>query len=814
MAHDCPALIVGDLNCNLQEMAVWQDMMDSGWNDAALVQQSRDGHAPQKTYKEVSRIDYVLFNKKALPAFQWLTVSAQPETDHKTLVAQFDWSVLPAMRNVFKSPVNVDHIPMDKQRCFNKIGDKEQLSTSRSRKKGLQRCQLRDEDMHCIKIGATWKQAKAEAKVVDVSKGAIKLRKVKGQIDNGEICQYTPTAVPKAILHEAKTYWNQFWNTKRDEQPGDAMIQDAISALPQLSEMNPDFDMNDLEWALRKLQTGKAKGMDGFSNFELKYMPNNLKPSLLQLLNLFTKTGRWPDSLTHARMALLNKTDQIGDISTTRPITILATVYRSSTDMTAAIQLQMEEALLLKTELAGVSLDFSKAYNTLSRPVLECINKRLGMQLAWQPYQKFLNSLQRHFTCGGSWGPAITAEIGVPEGCPVAVVQMMVMTWMFTAAMKQKTDVDLFSYVDDWMMMTKHPEQLVCAIQQLDKLARKVGLILSLPKSHVFALQTKTARAIRGNLIHKGIKIGLAKNFQSLGVNLQTTHKLSVTLRNQRWNKAKVLLNRLQYMPWDRRRKVAILTRGIYPLIFFGVQCWPTGKDFLREVRAKSNHTIWGKQQYHLHFLAPLFSGGNYEPMLVVVMSRFRAFMRMFTQHMEQTKRVWKTSVEKKTFFKNQTKGIVGLFQNQLLELDWALQADGRCTTPDGWTFVVWEITVAQFEKRVMSSWEDKLLLQLQPKQYLTDLYSFSVTRSQYPRHKDAMLDGFMNKMSGDIWEAVRNMPTSQLFGALYPKLPLVEEYKQRWIRDPPMSQKLQACSQEINNQFFEQNCMHDYKGA
>ena len=118
MAHDCPALIVGDLNCNLQEMAVWQDMLDSGWNDAALVQQSRDGHEPQKTYKEVSRIDYVLFNNKALPAFQWLTVSAQPETDHKTLVAQFDWSALPEMRYVFKSPVNVDHIPMDKQRLL------------------------------------------------------------------------------------------------------------------------------------------------------------------------------------------------------------------------------------------------------------------------------------------------------------------------------------------------------------------------------------------------------------------------------------------------------------------------------------------------------------------------------------------------------------------------------------------------------------------------------------------------------------------------------------------------------------------------
>ncbi|CAE7896484.1 unnamed protein product [Symbiodinium necroappetens] len=673
---------------------------------------------------------------------QWRSMCRQHRQQHISQVFQQDWKQGAAKHFKAVKPPGLPRV--DSLDVFTS----HHITVCRSRKKGLQRCQLQDEDLHCIKIGATWKQAKAEAKVVDVSKGVIKLRKIKGHIDNGEICQYTPTAVPKAILHEAKTYWNQFWNTKRDEQPGDAMIQDAISALPQLSEMNPDFDMNDLEWALRKLQIGKAKGMDGFSNFELK-------------------------------MALLNKTDQIGDISTTRPITILATVYR---------------------------------------PVLECINKRLGMQSAWQPYQKFLNSLQRHFTCGGSWGPAITAKIGVPEGCPVAVVQMMVMTWMFTAVMKQQADVELFSYVDDWMMMTKHPEKLVYAIQQLDKLARK----------------------------------------------------------------AKVLLNRLQYMPWDRRRKVAILTRGIYPLIFFGVQCWPTGKDFLREVRAKSNHTIWGKQQYHLHFLAPLFSGGNYEPMPVVAMSRFRAFMRMFTQHMEQTKRVWKTSVEKKTFFKNQTKGIVCLFQNQLLELDWALQEDGRCTTSDGWTFVVWDITLAQFEKRVTSSWEDKLLLQLQPKQYLPDLYSFSATRSQYPRHKDAMLEGFINKMrlgglfpnqrknkvhvqnddccaycgevdtmthrvfscpatehlrSGDIWEAVRNMPTSQLFGALYPKLPLVDEYKQLlkdvqhddiYALDATSDEHIfftdgsavdnelddlrlcswADCSQEINNQFFERNYM------
>ena len=995
MTHDYPALIVGDLNCNVQDLAVWQDMVDSGWNDAALVQQSRDGEEPKLTYKETSRIDYILFNRKALPAFLNFSVSAQAETDHKTVVAEFDWTALPTVRNVYKMPVNLDYLQLDKQRIldaylpaahrqalatalqagysckawdtfceayeatleflfageddihfgarfrgrgklrfkkqqdqgpirrarcgeFDPTGDEVSttlrqrirqirrldtyisqsrklqqtapddikwpalhnavlatwsaivrssgfqgqfahwwlrevgpafplhppdssqalwmyetmrdlepqwrsacrkyrshnimqvfnqdwkqgaskhfsavkppgaprvdsldvftpihITACRSRRKGSQRCYLQHDDMQCVKVGTIWKQAKAEARVVSCNQGIILLKNIRGNMQTGEIHQYAPTAIPGTILNEAKTFWNQFWNMKRDEPADDAMIQEGFDTLPQLPEMQTGFTMVDLEWAMGKLQVGKAKGMDGFSNFEIRNMPLSLRPFLLELLNLFTTTGKWPAALSHARMALLNKTETVGDISSTRPITILATVYRlwgkmmtrkmldhvlphlpqslfgsvpgrCAADMTAAIQLQMEEALLTKTDLAGISLDFSKAYNTLSRPLLECINTRLGMQKAWTPYVAFLDSLKRHFTCGGSWGQSITSTVGVPEGCPVAVVQMILLTWTFTAFIGHKTGVQIYSYVDDWMMLTKQPGQLVVAIQSLNKLAKKFGLILSLPKSHVFSILTKTARAIRGNLIHHGISIGTAKNFQSLGINLQTTHKVTVDMRNKRWNRAKVLLNRLQYMPWDRRRKSAILVRGIFPLIFFGVQCWPTGKDFLREVRAKCNHTVWGKQQYHLHFTAPLFSGYNYEPMLLVAAMRFRAFMRLFVQHQTKAMEVWKYSIQQKAFFKNKTKGIVGLFQNQLHELDWAISPDGMCHTADGWSFCIWDITTAQFEQRLFSSWEDKLLPHLQQKQYLGDLQSFSISRSEVPRHKDVMMEGFINKM-------------------------------------------------------------------
>ena len=107
------------------------------------------------------------------------------------------------------------------------------------------------------------------------------------------------------------------------------------------------------------------------------------------------------ESLTHARMALLNKTETVGDISTTRPITILAPVYRlrgkmmtkkmlghilphlpanlpgsvpgrSSADMTAAIQIQMEESLLMKT-------DWLVSLLTFPRPTTPCPDPSWGV---------------------------------------------------------------------------------------------------------------------------------------------------------------------------------------------------------------------------------------------------------------------------------------------------------------------------------------------------------------------------------------------------------------------------------------------------
>ncbi|CAE7253684.1 unnamed protein product [Symbiodinium sp. CCMP2592] len=850
MAYDCPALIVGDLNCKVQDLAVWQSMVDNGWNDAALVQQDRDGQEPQMTFKEISRIDYILFNDKALPAFRSFAVSTQAETDHKTVVAEFDWSALPVSRRVLRTPANIDALQLDKQGlrdAYLPAANKYALQTALAQ----QDPQLAW-DAFCAAYEATLDYFFLEDETVHFGtrfkgRGKILFRteKVDRPIRRARKGEFDPSGDEVTLtlrqrirqIRRLELYISQ--RSKLDEVTTGTdqwnKIHSAMLATWTAIVRSSGFPGSFATWWFQEV--GPAFPLHPPDTRDARWMFEIVREQEVQW-------RRWPEAITHARMALLNKSDVVGDISTTRPITILATVYRlwgkimtkkmlghilphlptslfgsvpgrCPADMTAAVQIQMEESLLMKTDLAGVSLDFSKAYNTLPRPILECINRRLGMDESWAPYHSFLGSLKRHFTCAQTWGPEISSQVGVPEGCPIAVVQMMLITWLFTAFIFSRTSVQIYSYVDDWMMLTKQPAQLISAIQLVDTLARKTGLILSLPKAHVFSLQTKTARALRGNLVHKGISIGLARNFQSLGINLQTTHKITVAQRNQRWNKAKTLLNRLQYMPWDVKRKTAAHKGDI-----------PTD-------------ILWCS-------VLAYWKGTMYEPMFLVAMSRFKAFLRLFSQHQEATKLVWKQSVEHKAYFKNKTKGAVGIFQNQLHDLDRALLADGTCQTKDGWSFCIWSITTSQFQKRLIASWEDNLLSHLQQKQYLVDLASFSMMRSQVPRHRDVMLEGFINKMrlgglfpnrrkhkvhadndehcvfcgeidtmvhrvyccpgtqhlrSGDVWDHVKDLPLCQLFGALYPKLDKVDEFKK--LLGQVQHDDFQVCTDESEVSFF-----------
>ena len=299
------------------------------------------------------------------------------------------------------------------------------------------------------------------------------------------------------------------------------------------------------------------------------------------------------------------------------------------------------------------------------------------------------------YILGELGGKLSNLRLGYRKGVPL-LVQMILVTWLCTAFVGEKSGAKIYSYVDDWVLLFPNLEQAPVAVRHLKKLCDALGLILSLPKSNVFATSVAMARNLQGTLQSEGFVLGQAKNLIGLGVNFQTASQPTSQMREERWLKARVLLDRLQYMPWTQYRKAQVINRGILPLVFYGCNTWRAGKDFLREVRAKCNHSVWGKKQYHLHYLSPLFSGQQYEPVLYMAKHRFAALLRLFVRHETLVKQVWDQSINAKSYFKGKSRGCISLFQSQLNDLGWEMYAGGKCVTDQGWEFSIWEISSAQ----------------------------------------------------------------------------------------------------------------------
>ena len=84
-------------------------------------------------------------------------------------------------------------------------------------------------------------------------------------------------------------------------------------------------------------------------------------------------------------------------------------------DLAMQLQIDLENHLMMNVPLYGASLDIHKAFNTLSRPLLERMCSRLGLTQVWAPYSAALHGLERFFTVCQTWSSPILSNTGVPE---------------------------------------------------------------------------------------------------------------------------------------------------------------------------------------------------------------------------------------------------------------------------------------------------------------------------------------------------------------------------------------------------------------
>ena len=206
-------------------------------------------------------------------------------------------------------------------------------------------------------------------------------------------------------------------------------------------------DADEVRSYLNSIKT-KACGIDDISPEIMKYCRDDIAEVLARLINLSFKTGRFPQDLKAAKVLPIHKGGDMSDIKNRRPVSILngfSKVFEKcmytrlldhlmennlitssqhgflpnhSTE-TAIIQFinRIYNSLENKKVVAGVFIDFSKAFDCLDHNILGKKLENLGIRgPALKLFRCYLSNRKQSVFYDNIWSKETKLEFGVPQG--------------------------------------------------------------------------------------------------------------------------------------------------------------------------------------------------------------------------------------------------------------------------------------------------------------------------------------------------------------------------------------------------------------
>ena len=144
----------------------------------------------------------------------------------------------------------------------------------------------------------------------------------------------------------------------------------------------------------------------------------------------------------------------------------------------------MSEAHATDQLVCGFVVDLVKAYNTLPRYVVLYASKLLGVaQTTLVGWSGALALLCRHFAVRNSFSEGLSSTTGLPEGCGLSCLGMLVLDvllhrWM--AALEGT--ISTFTFVDNWEVLLRREDLVESAYARLGTFVRLLDLELDAKK--------------------------------------------------------------------------------------------------------------------------------------------------------------------------------------------------------------------------------------------------------------------------------------------------------------------------------------------
>ena len=282
---------------------------------------------------------------------------------------------------------------------------------------------------------------------------------------------------------------------------------------------------------------------------------------------------------------------------------------------------------------AFLSLDLTKAYNLLCRPLLELLNEHYGTPESLRSlYFQFLRSLKRFFSICNGLSEAVYSTCGVPEGCPFSVYQMMSLNLFVIQLISHQQHLSatvMFSYADNWLFQAEILQSLHNTVEHVHAAARTCAFQIAPDKTWASTTSLAGRKAMK-TWTFQNYPVQVPTHRLELGLTLVFDKKLHTEDVRPRVEAAFQRLERLQVHAWSIDKKISIIQRSVFSFLFAGAETQQFSKSFLDKLRGRCNrvlHSMGNKQAGHAgHFLGPLFtSHQDYEPVLFLLKMRLNS---------------------------------------------------------------------------------------------------------------------------------------------------------------------------------------------
>ena len=392
--------------------------------------------------------------------------------------------------------------------------------------------------------------------------------------------------------------WSAMWERHKDVPPERwATILDfARRHLPSRQFRWPSIDVDALRGCIAHKSSTTSCGLDGVSLTDLKSMPQGALANFVTMFHHAEATGLWPSQVVSGRVSCLAKVPQPARVLDFRPITVLGLLYRcwgtfharhAIRCLDAVLPLglygsrpsryagqvwshllwSIEHAYACDINLCGLIVDIQKAFNYLPRAVVMEACALLGIPFqVLRGWAGALSLMARRFLLNGSLTEPVYSDCGLPEGCAMSCVGMMVVDVLFHNWMTHFFPLcQPLSYVDDWQVLLTNPDLLVATFQCLERFTQAMDLLLDQRKTHTWSISATGRKTLRDH------DMSVVASCKNLGAHVQYSRQHTNSSLMSRVHSVGPLWPKLRLSACSYHQKLRAIRCAAWPRALHGV---------------------------------------------------------------------------------------------------------------------------------------------------------------------------------------------------------------------------------------------------